>query len=448
MKRSEKKRKQKKVVLMFTLATAAVIVGGMTFAWFSSKDEVTNRFSASANYNVLITETYTPEKDWIPGEKVDKEVGAVNTGTVDAYAKLGFINKLTTKIADPAGVSLSGTPDFTNKNLVRLGKLSSSDPNYGKDQTAYEEAIALQAGGYCVVKAGAPVTDANNNGFDSGKLYNATTTVDDTTGAITVSADAADGLYIFRREIKINKDTSTYTPDYAYAGYYVKDGVYYALTMQGQATTNDSTVKGLTVTYQNTGSGETVSTVTSTGVTLRSLTQKNNDDYTYTYSLVKEGTASADADGYVAADSFDDATAIKVVAHLTGVAANDTTNDVVVYLLLDGTNKANFLNVETELTSNDNSNVVDNNKGMAWFVYKKVLESGKSTGNLITDVKLSKATGNNTYFELDYDVNVIMDSVQAISSTQDGSESYDGASVSGWGVTVDSNTGTLTETTP
>ena len=60
---------------------------GTTFAWFTSKDEVTNRLSASADYNVSIVEDFTPPEDLVPGQTINKDVCAVNTGNVDALVR-------------------------------------------------------------------------------------------------------------------------------------------------------------------------------------------------------------------------------------------------------------------------------------------------------------------------------------------------------------------------
>ena len=64
-----------------------IFLVGTTFAWFTSKDEVTNRLSAHADYNVSIVEDFTPPEDWTPGQTVNKPVSAVNTGNVDAFVQ-------------------------------------------------------------------------------------------------------------------------------------------------------------------------------------------------------------------------------------------------------------------------------------------------------------------------------------------------------------------------
>ena len=60
---------------------------GTTFAWFTSKDEVTNRLSASAEYNVAIGENFEPPETFVPGQQVNKDSFAVNTGNVDAFVR-------------------------------------------------------------------------------------------------------------------------------------------------------------------------------------------------------------------------------------------------------------------------------------------------------------------------------------------------------------------------
>lgn len=68
MANTKKKTAREKRVLVASLLVAAVMVGGSTFAWFTSKDEVTNRLSASAQYDVSIAEDFQPPEDWVPGQ--------------------------------------------------------------------------------------------------------------------------------------------------------------------------------------------------------------------------------------------------------------------------------------------------------------------------------------------------------------------------------------------
>lgn len=88
-KPTEKKQsaKQKKI-LVASILLAATITAGSTFAWFTSKDEVTNRLSASAEYGVAIAESFQPPENWVPGQEINKDASAVNTGNVDAFVRM------------------------------------------------------------------------------------------------------------------------------------------------------------------------------------------------------------------------------------------------------------------------------------------------------------------------------------------------------------------------
>jgi len=64
---------------------AIILFACQSFAWFTSKDEVTNRLTASSDYGVSIVESFTPPKMWVPGQEINKDVYAVNTGSIDAF---------------------------------------------------------------------------------------------------------------------------------------------------------------------------------------------------------------------------------------------------------------------------------------------------------------------------------------------------------------------------
>jgi alternate signal-mediated exported protein len=74
-------------VLGVSCILAALIIASSSFAWFTSKDEVTNRLTASSDYGVSIVESFTPPKNWIPGQEINKDVYAVNTGNIEAFVK-------------------------------------------------------------------------------------------------------------------------------------------------------------------------------------------------------------------------------------------------------------------------------------------------------------------------------------------------------------------------
>ena len=88
------KSKKRRRVLGASCILAALIIAGSSFAWFTSRDEVTNRLQASSDYGVSIVESFTPPKNMLPGQEVNKDVYAVNTGNIAAFVKEDVSGKL------------------------------------------------------------------------------------------------------------------------------------------------------------------------------------------------------------------------------------------------------------------------------------------------------------------------------------------------------------------
>lgn len=177
-KSKETKSVKQKKVLVLSIILAVIIVIGATFAWFTSKDEVTNKLTASNNYGVSITETFTPPDNWAQGQSIDKKVGAVNTGNVDAFVRLNLTNNIDVTILDANG---SAYDSANTANFVEL-----SD----------KEVTSLQAGGILVWE-GDKAPDSQKKG--------------------TSYTPASAGLYLFSRT-----DSKT-------VGYYFDGTKYYAL---------------------------------------------------------------------------------------------------------------------------------------------------------------------------------------------------------------------------
>lgn len=130
--KNTKDNKKDKRVLIGALGVAAVIAAGSTFAWFTSSDEVTNRLTASADYGVSITETFTPPEEWLPGQEINKDVAAVNTGNIDAYVRLDLKHALQgTQLGDGIAYTTGTAPTLTDAVVLTDA-----------------ERISLQAGGY------------------------------------------------------------------------------------------------------------------------------------------------------------------------------------------------------------------------------------------------------------------------------------------------------------
>lgn len=184
--------KKNKKVLVASAILAAMIVASSSFAWFTSKDEVVNRLTAENKYAVTVTEDFAPPENWIPGQVVKKEAGAINTGNIDAFVKLTLSNEMALTTYD--------TPEaFTAENVSKYVTLSA------------DEVKSLQAGGRLACKAGTTVAEADKR---TG------------TGFVPTASEA--GLYIFERVTAYNDDGSVKT--LTYSGYYF-DGTdkYYSL---------------------------------------------------------------------------------------------------------------------------------------------------------------------------------------------------------------------------
>ena len=127
MANKKNKKNNEKRVLAAALCISVVAIAGSTFAWFTSKDEVTNRLSASAAYDVSIAEDFQPPEDWIPGQTINKDVSAVNTGNVDAFVRMWLEGEMsvlkrtsqTDSIAMPGAnpTALTATTDEQFKEL-------------------------------------------------------------------------------------------------------------------------------------------------------------------------------------------------------------------------------------------------------------------------------------------------------------------------------------------
>jgi alternate signal-mediated exported protein len=146
----KKKTSREKRVLIASLCIAAAVMAGSTFAWFTSKDEVTNRLSANASYNVSVTENFTPPEDWVPGQTIKKEAAAINTGNVDAFVRMWLTGDMKLVKGD-AGVVYTSFAPTTLSNVTEAPyttlKLTKKDVsnNYYRVLTD-DERKALQSG--------------------------------------------------------------------------------------------------------------------------------------------------------------------------------------------------------------------------------------------------------------------------------------------------------------
>lgn len=111
--------------------------------------------TASSEYGVAVAENFQPPENWVPGQEINKDAGAVNTGNVDAFVRTWLNGKMrllnqnttgsTTKIANYTDTSAgsatsafgsSGVPTTsatTDQSLISAGlTLMDATGNYYK----------------------------------------------------------------------------------------------------------------------------------------------------------------------------------------------------------------------------------------------------------------------------------------------------------------------------
>jgi alternate signal-mediated exported protein len=198
----KKKTSKEKRILIASLCIAAAVMAGSTFAWFSSSDEVTNRLSANADYGVSIAESFTPPANWFPGQEVNKDVYAVNTGSIPA-----FVNEDVSGVLTYTSETKSST--FNSTKAVKLTE---------------DEVDIIKAGAFLAGAFATNGTSLNNSGNIAEYFNNGPDTDPKTTDDFTPT-DA--GLYFFRRSIDVNTTDQSETFDYA--GYYFDGTDYYKL---------------------------------------------------------------------------------------------------------------------------------------------------------------------------------------------------------------------------
>ena len=463
-KKNGKKTNKEKRVLICALCVAAVMIAGSTFAWFTSKDEVTNRLSANAAYDVSIAEDFTPPEEWVPGQTINKDVGAVNTGNIDALVrthlegamnilgetavaseidvKTGFDSTALTDVTDADLLALGLTKKDASGNFYRtLSTTERTNPNLsstannsnGSDASAiestqdnnYSEVEAVQSGGWLAYASGSFKFTPENSGYtyigNDGTTTNtqttptelASTAIKDTwnnSGAggagLAIDSDTfvptSSGLFIFRRDIT----TTSGGHDYEFTGYYadVTGGkvTYYALHYLPSTLSNSdcviySTATGkqetggtaLTVTYETAGDKKTP---------IKSVVPGTVKAFSASYTRIDNMVGT-----YTAADTTATPAKPATVKFTNGQTDADKKIEIVVALdnFADSTNSADEKWIP--VTASDNH---------TYFYYNNDVEEGDSTSKLVDSVKLADDTEKTAYLAFDFDLSVLLDSIQ------------------------------------
>ena len=448
MTTTKKKRSARdKRIMVAAVIVAGTIVAGSTFAWFTSKDEVTNRLSASADYDVAIAEDFQPPENWVPGQEINKDVSAVNTGNVDAFVRMWLEgemsvmreNSLDGSIAIPASITSNLGLNSTSQDekMYDLGyKFYDADKKYYKvlsdteranpsnngtntttDDDDYSEVKAVQAGGYLVFappnaawtyiaeqeteitnSVGNTQTVAKDTVIGSKNAASGTTLNVDSNCVIDSDTftPVTPGLYIFRRNIDVNGSANT-ADSYEYSGYVFDGTNYFALYTDTEGKSDYSLPSGaVTVTATSPQSEPTSYTLNMNKIKLltASETVVENSGLTWTYTADTKLTAT-----YTGADALSSADDIVVDIALANVGASS-----------EGWTALGEPEYKT-------------------FYYNNDLEAGDSTVKLVDSVTLSEMTTQKAFLAFDFDLNVFMDSIQ-VTKDNDGNETD--ASVSPW----------------
>ena len=482
----KKKSAREKRVIVASLIVAAVMIGGSTFAWFTSKDEVTNRLSASADYDVAISENFQPPENWVPGQEINKDAGATNTGNVDAFVRMWLTGEmtvvsegdgaaLTTNLSSAAAATnssladmnlyyLTAAPDTYYKKLdtnkTKNPNNSNTNPAEGNDSNgnatsgAYSEVQAMQAGGILAyAPENAKYSYVTNQPTELTILTSASTSATLTVPAgVTVNAGGTTYVEPDATTGQLPAGTNAVsvaawngTPVYVDAESFKPDASSTGLYLFARNSNMDATDATAAATYEFSGYQ-----FDGTNYWALKTSTANTSDYTLASdavtATVSQGklTAAAPVDTkvllYTATKNVLATDALKwtyTEADGSGVAylhaLRDLDNDgnlddgeimIDIKLANVGTSPEGWTVIKTTTSGTDSK----------WtFYYNNDVESGDSTVKLVDSVTLNKDVTNAAYLAFDFDLNVHLDSIQ-VTMDQNGNEQLT-AVADGWGVT-------------
>lgn len=461
------KLKRRRRVLGASCILAALIVGGSSFAWFTSKDEVVNRLSAKSDYGVGLAEDFTPPENWVPGQKIDKNVGVVNTGNVDAFVRVWLEGefKLVAESDGPAAnVGRYDPADITDNDKMKdLGfkKLTSGSDSYfvkplskDKDNNGKSEVQTMQSGGYLAFAPNGAKYQYTVNQDKNVDVYTSTTAHAVTkirkgsvvqVGAVAAapsgtkytapSNSAGDvdsatfmptttGLYLFRHNVDV--DDGNNDKNWEYSGYYYvssasedgtwdNQGAYYALktktTTDGEKTAyadgicqNVTNTTGDVTWYIDRQTGAITDEAALVGAKLYAGAQTAVKDDEITWRYTEATpTAPAKLNATITTTSRDANKKISVDVGLTNIGTD--------------ANKWQYV-------------AATNDTKRATFYYTNDVEDGSTTATLVDDVTLDKDTKQSAYIAFDFDLSVNMNSIQ-VTIDDDGNECFESVK-DGW----------------
>ena len=167
--------------------------------------------SASGDYGVSIVESFAPPAKWVPGQAVNKDVYAVNTGNVEAFVKESVSSVLTVVTED----AYKPTADPTK-------------PDADSIELTPAERYVVEAGAFLAyAPQGSKFTDEDGKVVSGMKVIAMSpeprqTEYDYEATSQTDFQPDVEGLYVFRRTIGV--DDKTQIENYTYDAYYYVPG--------------------------------------------------------------------------------------------------------------------------------------------------------------------------------------------------------------------------------
>ena len=184
-------KKKKAVGLSLIMVAALTLIG--TFAWFTSTDNVTNKFKTGVlpDGSVKIVEDFEKPDPWVPGQEVKKEVGVLSNSDTDVVVRLSFEETLKKMEADGNKLKYySFSTEQASTDLVPVPSVNFATNGYSDPATLGLTVSGLPAGVTIVGKK----VFTNKYEFalyreDSGKIYkmDADFAYDQGTSTVTVS---------------------------------------------------------------------------------------------------------------------------------------------------------------------------------------------------------------------------------------------------------------------
>lgn len=286
--------------------------------------------------------------------------------------------------------------------------------NTNTDDDDYSEVKSVQAGGYLVSAPNGAVwtytteqqTEITNKYGEkqvvaAGSVIGSKNTTSGTSAELNVEANCvidADtftpltpGLYIFRRNVELG--TANTADTYEYSGYVFDGTNFFALC-------NDT-------------AGNSDYTLPVGAVTVGTKTSPQAEPLTYTLDMdkIKLYTASETVvENSTLKWTYDNSTAgsEKLTASYNGGTAGDTKDDIVIDIALAniGTTGETWTAITKTWGTGADAYI------KATFYYTNDLEEGDTTARLVDSVTLSSDTKKEAYLAFDFDLNVLLESVQ------------------------------------